>query len=315
MWIVECEAWRRRRPTTVSRLSSSSRGGRWRVSRKRGRRTLPRLGWGRCQGEGDRDFVGLGGRVILGAMRVGMAPAEVVLLVLLDERLHLAGVGVQVAVTDDGVGAARALDDDVRPEQAGVNLDRGDLGDVDGFFLGADRLLLMAYDLRRLDGDLGREEQVVLGPAAGEEDGDSAREGSAPSVGRGDSDQREGEEEEETDESKDGAEICQAPDAQKGPENDVEEVHGGTAFLGVNTGFSVCGSGRPVLRVGAIAELEGPDGRLARAQCCRLYGMTHETASLWALVSLRTELGDPPADRRGDGGHPIPGLLEPEPRG
>jgi hypothetical protein len=90
-------------------------------------------------------------------------------LIGFDQIANALGVGFAVAVAGDGVGAAGGFDDDLGPEDAGGDVDRGNLGHANAFFVAAEKARFDAGDALRADDEAGGKEEVALGPAAGGE--------------------------------------------------------------------------------------------------------------------------------------------------
>src|SRR5690348_2410967 len=67
-------------------------------------------------------------------------------LVSLDQCLDPQGVGLAMAVAGKRIGATRGLNQNIGPDQAGVDMDRGDLAQADADFVVAEPRTLPSRD-------------------------------------------------------------------------------------------------------------------------------------------------------------------------
>ena len=79
-------------------------------------------------------------------------------------------IGFAVPVAGDGVGSARGLDANVRPDHAGGDVNGSDLRDGDALFIAAEQSRLHSAHPLRADHESGGENEVALRPAAGLKD-------------------------------------------------------------------------------------------------------------------------------------------------
>jgi hypothetical protein len=87
-------------------------------------------------------------------------------LVSLDQTADALRIGFAVAVTGNRIGAARGFDDDLGPEDAGGNMDGGNLRHGDALFVAAKQPRLDPGDALRTDDQTRREEEIALRPTA-----------------------------------------------------------------------------------------------------------------------------------------------------
>jgi hypothetical protein len=72
-----------------------------------------------------------------------------------------------VAVAGEGVGAAGGFDEDFRPDEAGLDVNRGDFADANADFVLAEEGTFAAGDGFIADFDDGGEKKVATGPTTG----------------------------------------------------------------------------------------------------------------------------------------------------
>ena len=98
---------------------------------------------------------------------VGLLLFRVECLVVLDQFLDANSVGLRVSVTRQWIRASGGFDEDVRPEDAGLDVDGSDFADADADFVAAEPRTLPACNGLLVDFDDGWEKKIAARPTAG----------------------------------------------------------------------------------------------------------------------------------------------------
>lgn len=90
-----------------------------------------------------------------------------VCLRVLNQIANALGIGFPVAVAFERIGSAAGFDEDVRPNQPGVNVNGRDFGNADADFIPVNPRALAADDGKRRDLDHSGKKEISACPAAG----------------------------------------------------------------------------------------------------------------------------------------------------
>src|SRR5215831_13822900 len=88
-------------------------------------------------------------------------------LVVLDQFLDANSVGLRVPMTRQWIRSTGGFDEDVRPENAGLDVNGSDLADADADLVAAEPRTLPACDRFLVDFDDGWEKEIAARPTAG----------------------------------------------------------------------------------------------------------------------------------------------------